>query len=68
MGVCFLKNESLFLENGSFFLENGSLFLENGSLFFVCDLQCDLLISGCLLSRPMSVALSGYTVVTVLLN
>ena len=78
------KNGSLFFENGSLFFSKmgvcftkmGVCFFENGSLFFskmgvrflVCDLQCDLLNSGRRLSRPMSVALSGYTLVTVLFN
>ena len=83
MGVCFLKMGVCFTKMGVNFFENGSLFYENGSLFFrkwefgfskmgvcffVCDLQSDLIISGRSLSRPMSVALSGYTVVTVLFN
>ena len=37
-----------------------------GVCFFVCDPQCDLLIYGCRLSPPMSVALSGYSVSTVI--
>ena len=75
MGVCFSKTRVSFSKMGVCFTKMGVYFFENGSLFSnvgVClsvgDLQCDLLIAGCRLSPPMSVALSGYTVVTVLFN
>ena len=83
VGLCFTKMGVNFFENSSLFFENGSLFFRKwefvlrkwefvfskmGVRFFVCDLQCDLLNSGRRLSRPMSVALSGYTLVTVLFN
>ena len=68
MGVCFSKMGVCFTKMGVYFFENGSLFSKVGVCFSVCDPQCDLLISGCRLSPPMSVALSGYTVVTVLFN
>ena len=69
-GVCFFESGSLFFRKREFvFFENGSLFFSKmGVNFFVCDLQCDLIISGRRLSRPMSVPLSGDTVVTVLFN
>ena len=56
---------------GVYFFENGSLFFEMGVCFTkmgVCFFVCDLLISGCRLSPPMSIALSGYTLATVLFN
>ena len=84
MGVCFFENGSLFFSKMGFFFRKrefvfskvGVCFFESGSLFFskmgvnffVCDLQCDLIISGRRLSRPMSVPPSGDTVVTVLFN
>ena len=69
-GVCFFESGSLFFRKREFvFFENGSLFFSKmGVNFFVCDLQCDLIISGRRLSRPMSVPPSGDTVVTVLFN
>ena len=69
MGVCFLKIGVCFFWKSEFvFLKIGVRFSKIGVCFFVCDLQCDLLISGRRLSRPISVALSGYTVVTMLFN
>ena len=77
MGVCFFrkwdfffrKREFVFSKVGVCFFESGSLFFSKmGVNFFVCDLQCDLIISGRRLSRPMSVPPSGDTVVTVLFN
>ena len=60
MGVCFFESGSLFFRKWEF------VFSKMGVCFFMCDLQCELLISGLRLSRTMSVVLSGYTVVTVL--
>ena len=69
MGVCFSKVRVCLFESGSLFVRKWEFgFSKMGVNFFVCDLQGDLIISGRRLSRPMSVALSGYTVVTVLFN
>ena len=76
-GFFFRKWEFVFSKVGVCFFESGSLFFAKmgvcffskmGVNFFVCDLKCDLIISGRRLSRPMSVPLSGDTVVTVLFN
>ena len=69
MEVCFTKMGVCIFRTWEFiFSKMGVCFPKLGVCFLVCDPQCDLLISGCRLSPPMSVALSGYTVVTVLLN
>ena len=69
MGVCFFRKWEFVLRKWEFvFSKVGVCFSKMGVCFFLCDLQSDLLISGRRLSRPMSVALSGYTVVTVLFN
>ena len=54
MGVCFFENGSLFFRKWEFILRKWELvFSKMGVCFFVCDLQCDLLISGHRLSRPI---------------
>ena len=60
MAVCFTKTNVCVFGNGSLCFRKYFSIRHYG--------QCDLLISGCRLSPPMSAALSGYTVATVLFN